>query len=77
MDELNNQFNNYIEEFKQLDINSKRDEFIRILKEFVVILNVMATNEGVETTFLKNKEILDLQKEYVSEDDFIEQLWFI
>jgi len=72
MDELNNQFNNYIEEFKQLDINSKRDEFIRILKEFVVILNVMATNEGVETTFLKNKEILDLQKEYVSEDDFIE-----
>lgn len=72
MDELNNQFNNYIEEFKQLDINSKRDEFIRILKEFVVILNVMATNEGIEITFLKNKEILDLQKEYVSEDDFIE-----
>jgi len=72
MGELNIQFNNYIEEFKKLDINSKRDEFIRILKEFVVILNVMATNEGVETTFLKNNEILDLQKEYVSEDDFIE-----
>lgn len=72
MDELNIQFNNYIEEFKQLDTNSKRDEFIRILKEFVVVLNVMATNEGVETNFLKNKEILDLQKEYVSEDDFIE-----
>lgn len=33
---------------------------------------VVATNEGVDTNFLKNKEILDLQKEFVSEDDFIE-----
>ena len=33
MDELNVQFNNYVEEFKKLDINSKRGEFIRLLKE--------------------------------------------
>ena len=72
MDELNVQFNNYVEEFKKLDINSKRDEFIRLLKEFVVMLSVIAKNNGVEVTFLKNNEILDLQKEFVSEDDFIE-----
>lgn len=72
MDELNAQFNNYIETFKQLDTNSKKEEFIRILKEFVAMLNVVATNEGVETHFLKSGEILDLNQEFVPEDDFIE-----
>lgn len=72
MNELNIEFNNYIEEFKKLDVRDKRDEFIRILKEFIVVLETIAKNEGVETTFLKNREILDLQNEFVSEDDFIE-----
>lgn len=72
MNELNTEFNNYIEKFKQLDTNSKREEFIRLLKEFVVMLNVVATNEGIKTDFLKSNEILDLKKDDVSEDDFIE-----
>lgn len=72
MNELNVLFNNYIEEFKKLDTNSKREEFIRVLKEFVAFLNVMASNEGLEVNFLKNNEILDLKKEYITEDDFIE-----
>lgn len=72
MNELNVLFNNYIGEFKKLDTNSKREEFIRVLKEFVAFLNVMASNEGIEVNFLKNNEILDLKKEYVTEDDFIE-----
>lgn len=72
MNELNIAFNEYINEFKQLDINSKRDEFIKSLKEFLAVISVLASNEGIQTTFLKNNEILDLQKEYVSEDDFLE-----
>lgn len=72
MNELNIEFNDYIEKFKQLDTNSKREEFIRLLKEFVVMLSVVATNEGIKTDFLKSNEILDLKKENVSEDDFIE-----
>ena len=71
-DEKNIAFNEYINEFKQLDIDSKRDEFINSLKEFLAVISVLASNEGLETTFLKNNEILDLQKEYVSEDDFLE-----
>ena len=72
MNVLNIAFNEYINEFKQLDIDSKRDEFINSLKEFLAVISVLASNEGLETTFLKNNEILDLQKEYVSEDDFLE-----
>ena len=72
MDELNIAFNEYINEFKKLDINLKRDEFIRSLKEFLAVISVLANNEGIETTFLKNNEILDLQKENVTEDDFLE-----
>ena len=72
MNELNVEFNKYIEEFKKLDTYSKREEFIRMLKEFVAILNTMASNEGIEVNFLKSQEILDLQKENVTEDDFIE-----
>lgn len=33
MNELNISFNEYINEFKQPNINSKRDEFIKSLKE--------------------------------------------
>lgn len=72
MNDLNIEFNNYVEKFKLLDIKSKREEFISSLKEFIVVLEIIAKNENIPVNFLNNREILDLQKEFVTEDDFIE-----
>ena len=72
MEELNIEFNNYINEYKKLDLESKRDEFLNELKDYVASLTVIANANNIPVNYLKNKEILDLKREIVSEDDFLE-----
>lgn len=72
MNELNVEFNNYINEFQKLNTDKKREEFIKQLKDFLAILTVIGNSEGLKLEYLKNREILDLKNEFVSEDDFIE-----
>lgn len=72
MEELNTLFNDYINNFKQMDINSKRKEFLEVLKEFLAMLSVISNNEGLNVEYLKSREILDIKQDNISEDDFIE-----
>lgn len=72
MDELNLAFNEYIEEVKKLDTVAKRDELINSIKQLIAVFETLAEDEKIEINFLKNREILDLKSENVSEDDFIE-----
>ena len=72
MDELNIEFNNYIEEFRKLDTNLKREELIKQIKDFIAILTVIAKEDNLDVEYLKSREILDLNKESISEDDFLE-----
>ena len=72
MEELNLAFNNYIEEVKKLDTTGKRNELINSIKQLIAVFESMSQNDGVELHFLKNREILDLSNNPVSEDDFIE-----
>lgn len=72
MDELNVAFNEYIEEVKKLDTLSKRDELINSIKHFIAIFESLAEADNIELHYLKSGEILDLNKENVSEDDFLE-----
>ena len=72
MDELNIAFNNYIEEVKKLDTVGKRDELINSIKQLIAIFESFAKDDKIELNFLKNREILDLNSNPVSEDDFIE-----
>ena len=72
MEELNLAFNNYIEEVKKLDTIGKRNELINSIKQLIAVFESMAQNDRIELHFLKNREILDLSKNPVSEDDFIE-----
>ena len=72
MEELDKAFKDYIEEYKKLDVNTKRKEIINSLKETIAVIDAKATSEGLKLHYLKSREVLDLNQENVSEDDFLE-----
>lgn len=72
MEEKNRIFKEYIEAFKELDTDRKREEFIKSLKDFIVIFDSLAQQDNIKIEYMHSNEILDLQKENLSEDDFIE-----
>ncbi|MBQ3020679.1 MAG: hypothetical protein IJD92_00465 [Bacilli bacterium] len=72
MEELKYDFDKYIEALKGTDTKFKRKELIDSIKELIYIFDTIAQADGVELHYLKSKEIIDLTKENVSEDDFLE-----
>jgi len=72
MEEKNRVFKEYIEAFKELDTDRKREEFIKSLKDFIVIFDSLAQQDNIKIEYMHSNEILDLQKENLSEADFIE-----
>ena len=72
MDELNIEFNNYINEFKKLDKVSKMEEIITSIKELISFIDLLAVNNNISLSYLKSREILDLNNENVSEEDYLE-----
>ena len=72
MEEKNRIFKEYIETFKELDTDRKREEFIKSLKDFIVIFDSLAQQDNIKIEYMHSNEILDLQKENLSESDFIE-----
>lgn len=71
MNDLNQAFNNYVEEFKKLTTEEKREEILKSIKELIAIFEKLATLDNISFEYLKNKEILDI-KVSNSEDDFLE-----
>ena len=72
MNEVNQAFNDYIEAFKKLDTQSKRDEIINSIKETIALFETLADQDHIPLHYLRNGEIKDLNKDEVSEDDFLE-----
>lgn len=72
MNELNVSFNEYINELKKLPIEEKREELIASIKELIAGFEYLAEQDNIKLHYLKSKEVLDLNNEFVSEDDFIE-----
>ena len=72
MEELNKLFEEYMENVKKLPTNKKRIEVINSIKELIAIFEGLATIDNISLEYLKNREINDLNKEQVTEDDFLE-----
>lgn len=68
MDERQEIFNKYIEEYKKNDIRSKREKYISSLKELIFIFDGLAEADNIKLEYLKNNEILETE----TEDDFLE-----
>ncbi|MBQ4583865.1 MAG: hypothetical protein IJA94_03145 [Bacilli bacterium] len=72
MDEKKQIFKEYIDNYKTLDVNSKRNELIEAIKEMIVIFDNLSANDNINLEYLKSNEILDINKTDYSEDDFLE-----
>ncbi len=74
MDDINNLFNNYMNEVKKLDTTGKRKELYDSLMDLGNSIVALAKNDGIELHYLQNREINDLFKQNLSEDDFLEAM---
>ncbi len=74
MDEINETFNNYMNEVKKLDTNGKRKELYDSLMNLGNSIVELAKMEGIELHYLQNREIDDLYNENLSEDDYLEAM---
>lgn len=73
--ELENSYNEYISKYTQLNIEQKRSEIIEKLKHVIVLFQQICSIKGFNDNLLVNKELLDLNNENVSEDDFLEGIF--
>lgn len=71
MEELDNLFQEYMNEFKKLNIIQKRSEVLNSIKELIAAIEKFAEVDRVSLEYLKSGEILDISKSD-TEDDFLE-----
>lgn len=71
----NNEFNNYVEAYKLLNLKDKKKALLKDIKELLAVLQGINTTSEKDTTILFNREMLDLEKEEVNEEDYIEGLY--
>lgn len=74
MSELDLAFKEYCDQFKKLKKTEKRQEIISSVKELIVFLDALGIRDNMKLSYLKSKEILDLNNGFESEDDYLEAL---
>lgn len=67
-------FDEYMEYYKKQPLSEKRDIVYSQLKVLASLTNKMCEELNVDNELLLNKELLDLKRENVSEDDFLEAI---
>lgn len=68
-------FNNYIDKYKGLPLKEKKLLVENQIKELIAVLNALNEKYDRNPKILFNREILDLEKEDVSEEDFVEAMF--
>ncbi len=74
MEEINQAFENYMNEVKKLDTNGKRKELYDSLMNLGNSIVELANQDGIELHYLQNREIKDLFNANLSEDDYLEAM---
>lgn len=72
--ELQSSFTEYIDTVKLLPLNEKKQEVIDSIKGLIANIDMIAQMDNIELHYLKSKEINDISKEPVSDDDYVEAL---
>ena len=72
---INAEFDEYVETFKKLPLLKKKDLTIQEIKVLIALLCKLNKDLNVDDRILLNKEILDLQKDTQTEDDFVEAVF--
>lgn len=71
----NEDFDEYVSKYILLNKNDKRDVIIKILKENLMLLEKIASDNNLKSNLLYNREILDINKDNYTEDDFLEAVF--
>lgn len=69
------EYNSYINAFVNLDTDDKREEVVNKLKELIATLELIAKKLNDAQPVLLNREMIDLNQEEVSEDDYLEAVF--
>lgn len=67
-------FDEYMKSFKKQPLKEKQNIVIGQLKILATITNTMCKELNIQNELMLNRELLDLNKEYYTEDDFAEAI---
>jgi len=73
MEELNNAFNNYINEFKKIQTIEKRKIIIESIIEIINIFKEIAKKDNIELHYLEGYDKDILKKDNFNEDTYLEK----
>lgn len=68
-------FGGLIEYYKRLPIDIKRKEIINEIEDIISNYSKICTNFGIMPNMTLNKEILNLNRKNVTEDEFLDALY--
>lgn len=68
-------FEEYVAQYKNLDLKTKRDKIIEELKLMIVVLEKMCNDNNIPYREIKSQEILVLKENDYSEEDYLEALF--
>lgn len=68
-------YDDLIEAYTHLTKDAKRKEILTEIKKMTAIFHKVCSDKNLDSFELINKELLDLNKENVSEDDYLEALY--
>lgn len=68
-------FNAYVEAYKKLPLQQKKEIVNAEVKKLLGFIEKAKMDMNVNEEILFNREILDLNKEYVSDEDFVEAMF--
>ena len=71
----NEKFNTYVDEYKKLPLSKKKDIVNKEIKKLLAFIEKDKQDLKIDSKILFNREILDLNKEPVSDDDFVEAMF--
>ena len=71
----NEDFDKYVNCFKNLSLREKQKITIEELKKIIALFEKINIEQNNQTTILFNKEILYLNNEYITEDDYAEAVF--
>lgn len=72
---MNDNLNVLISSFVELPTEEKPKEIIKTLKENIVIVNNLCNQFGISNEILLNREMIDVQKEEATLDDYFEAIF--
>ena len=73
--ENNEYFNEYIEKYKNLSLEEKKENVEKEFQELLTVMDALCKRYGKNPKILYNREIEDLKKSYATQDDFVEAMF--